>query len=339
MDDPVQPGADANNRYEVPVGGALGPQLLGAPTHKGWSVVSQRAAVIGMGASVVLHAILLSIAGLVLAGGRGGGGGGVGNALPLEVAVVDESQLTSLNEGVLTVETPGVEELKNSVDLAPMPVIEAAGGNALPDAGDVGGNAGTGLGGSGTGTGIGVGEGTGGSGAGGTSFFGREARGRRFGFIVDVSGSMEGEKLAMLKRELSSAINKLPENAQFVILPFESGVRNFMLGGKYAQATSKNKQAALREIEGLTAAGGTEPFGGFLTALNLRPRPDAIYFMTDGQFNNDVPEKIRSLMRGGRNVPIHGICLMDNSSEEMMRKIASMSEGTYTFINPGGKRP
>ncbi|MFN7430926.1 MAG: hypothetical protein ACK5TP_10150, partial [bacterium] len=99
MDDPVQPGADANNRYEVPVGGALGPELLGAPTHKGWSVVSQRAAVIGMGASVVLHAILLSIAGLVLAGGGGGGGGGVGNPLPLAVAGVVESPLSWVTVG------------------------------------------------------------------------------------------------------------------------------------------------------------------------------------------------------------------------------------------------
>lgn len=335
---------DENSRIEQDVtetqrGMSVPVAPLPVLTKRPWSVVAQRAAAIGMGLSVVLHAVLLSIAALVLAGGGGGTGGMPGSAQPIEVAVIDESQLQSLNEGPQTTEAPGIEELKNNLDLAPMPVLDTPGGDALKDAGDIGGNAGTGLGGSGAGTGIGVGDGVGGSGAGGTSFFGVEARGSRFAFIVDVSGSMEGDKLATLKRELTGAIMKLPDNAQVIVLPFESELRTFFGAGKYVVANQANKRKVLAEVEIIQAGGGTEPFVGFLSALNIRPRPDAIYFMTDGQFATDVPDKVRGLLRAGRNVPIHCITFIDESSAEMMRKIAAMSDGTYTHIDDARRKP
>lgn len=298
-----------------------------------WSLIAQRAAAVGMAGSLVLHAMLIGVFAFVRSGDGGGGGGGSrGESLPIEVAVISESELASLNEGSVTLDTPGVEELKQGIDLAPMPAIDTPGGDALPDVGDVGGNAGGGLGGSGTGTGIGVGTGTGGSGAGGTSFFGVAARGVRFAYIVDVSGSMAGEKIAALKAELIKSLSRLSDDAQFVIIPFESNATPLMGSLRYTNATQKNKGEATREIRGLNAAGGTTPFPGFQMVLGLRPRPDAIYFMTDGQFDQGVPEDVRRLLWAGRNVPIHCICFVDNSSEEMMKKIAAMSDGTYTFV-------
>lgn len=299
-----------------------------------------RATLIGLGLSLVLHVCLLLIAAVITTGGGGWGGRSL-VAAPVEVALVDETPLTSLNEGPTTLDTPGVEDVKGSVDLAPMPVIEVAGGSGLSDIGEIGGSVGTGLGGAGTGTGIGIGTGSGGTGAGGTSFFGQEARGSRFAFIVDISGSMEGEKLDTLKRELIKSLDRLTESSSFVVLCFESDVRPLGGNGRLIPAQSKNKKSAIDAINLLRAEGGTQPSNAFRVALRSRPRPDAIYFMTDGeQFPPGTLEELATL-NGQFKVPVHCIRFGDgdidagaqNGAEQVMRTIAKQSKGTYKFIS------
>jgi hypothetical protein len=299
---------------------------------KGWAFRLSRAGLIGLGVSLVLHSILLTVFAVVTIV-SGGGGSRAAIGAPVEVALVDSTEIASLNEGPLTADAPGVEQVKGSVDLAPMPVVNTAGGSGLSDAGDIGGNMGTGLGGAGNGTGIGVGNGSGGAGAGGTSFFGVEARGQRFAFVVDVSGSMDGEKIDCLKRELTKAIDRLTENSSFVVLCFSTEVVALNNNTKLIPASSKNKKITYEAISALRAGGGTEPMPAFSTALRNRPRPDAIFFMTDGLFDAGVVESLRSELRGGKNVQIHCISFLDRSSEGLMRRIAQMSDGTYTHID------
>jgi len=304
---------------------------------RGWAFRVSRAGLIGLGASLILHSLILTVFAVVTIAGGGGGRSVIG--APVEVALVDSAEVVSLNEGPVTAEAPGVDDVRGMVDLAPMPVVKVAGGNGLTDAGDLGGNMGTGLGGAGAGTGIGIGDGSGGSGAGGTSFFGVEARGLRFAFVVDVSGSMDGEKLEYLKRELTKAIDRLGETASFVVLCFDGETRPLIGTTKLLPANGKNKKSALEAIGSLRAGGGTEPMPALSAALRNRPRPDAIYFMTDGLFDASVVENLRGELRGGRNVPIHCISFIDRSSEALMRRIAQMSDGSYTHVDGTGTPP
>lgn len=309
---------------------------------RGWAFRMSRAGLVGAGVSLILHSILLMVFAVVtVAGGDGGGRSLI--APPVEVALMDVSETMSLNEGQLTSEAPGVDEVKGQVDLAPMPVVTTAGGAGLNDAGDALGNMGAGLGGAGAGTGIGVGNGAGGAGAGGTSFFGVEVKGQRFAFVVDISGSMDGEKIDTLKRELAKAIDRLTENSSFVVLCFSSDVAPLNNSSKLVPANSRNKKAAFEAISALRAAGGTEPMPALSAALKNRPRPEAIYFMTDGLFDASVVDALKVELRAGRNVPIHCITFLDRSSEALMRRIAEMSDGSYTHIDgmngPGALPP
>ena len=131
----------------------------------------------------------------------------------------------------------------------------------------------------------GIGGGLGGGGGGsGASFFGVEARGNRFAFIVDVSGSMgEGEKMPSLRRELIASVGGMQATAQFLVVPFSS--ESHPLGGKvqWRDSTPAAKKWAKALIEALQPDGGTSPASSFDGVLGLRPRPDAVYFMTDGQ--------------------------------------------------------
>lgn len=314
--------------------------VVDAATRKRpWSQIAQRAAAVGMAASVVLHALLLITFAFLVSGGGGPGGSSVnGTALPVDVALMSEAELQSLADGPASVQAPGVTELPAGE--VTVPTIDVPGGSGTPDLGELGGTAGTGLGGSGAGTGTGVGPGAGGSGGGGgTSFFNVAARGNRFAYIVDVSGSMDGEKLQYLKTELRRSIDRLPDDAQFVVVPFETEARPLATPVKYINATSRSKREVIAQIDALRADGGTQPLPAFNLVLRMQPRPDAVFFMTDGLFDREIPSLVRSLNLAGRRVPIHCIALVDNSSEALMKRIANDSDGSYTFVGgvPGGR--
>jgi hypothetical protein len=213
-----------------------------------------------------------------------------------------------------------------------------AGGRTGDEIGDVGSLAGGGD----ISMGGGEGSGLGGSGGGGASFFGVEAQGNRFAYIVDISGSMnepvaaehEGTRIQALRAELTRSTQGLLETSHFVIVDFSSDAD--VLGEKkeWAEASPAEKKKYKTLIATLSPGGGTNPLPGFEIVFNMRPRPDAIYFMTDGEFDSSVVDQVMELNKQYK-VPIHCICLGSRSGEENMKKIAKGSRGTFTFI--GGK--
>ena len=61
-------------------------------------------------------------------------------------------------------------------------------------------------------------------------------------------------------------------------------------------------------IGGQPAEGGTEPMPAFARAFRLAPRPDVIFFLTDGIIPATVPAEVARLNGKGKNaVPIHTI--------------------------------
>src|SRR5207248_843954 len=81
------------------------------------------------------------------------------------------------------------------------------------------------------------GAGGGGGGGGAASFFGVEARGTRFAYIIDISGSMDLgvgtadiKRIDILKAELSKSVDALLENAFFFVALFSSDAKP--LGGR-----------------------------------------------------------------------------------------------------------
>ncbi len=292
-----------------------------------------RASVIGVTISLIVHLNFLSVAGIWRLGTVGGaiGGGGDGSTDSVQVTSIEETELGALIESELALATPGIEESATPNTAPGIDLVGDPGGSGLQDTGDLG-SVGSGLGGAGTGEGIGVGGGQGGSGGGGARFFGVEARGSRFIFIVDISGSMEGPKMATLKRELVKAIDGLTEDAQFIAYFFESQTATLGSKDKWIEATMKNKNWAITQVGALLAKGGTEPGPAFALAFALKPRADAMYFMTDGLFDPGVADRIAAMNKVGRKIPVHCLAFGERGSEATMRKIAELSGGTYTYI-------
>lgn len=292
-----------------------------------------RATVVGTTLSVIVHIVFLVVGWFVHVGGGYGGGRG-GPDAPVEVAYMSGVELAALGETPLDTTTPAIDT-GDTTDGIQVDIADAPGGAGLPDVGDLGA-IGDGLGGAGTGLGIGVGSGAGGTG-GSTAFFGVEARGSRFVYIVDVSGSMEGAKLGTLKKELINSLEKLTDGSHFVVYFFASETfslfaRTDGARERWINATSKEKERAERVIMDIASGGGTVPAPAFVKAFTLSPKPDAIYFMTDGLFDAELADRVVRMNREGRTIPIHCIAFGDRSSEGLMRRIARESEGTYTFV-------
>jgi hypothetical protein len=300
---------------------------------------NHRQLAIAWGTSAAIHVLILIIAALITVRSPASLTGRE-DPEPVGIAVLLEEDLGSMSDVAVDTSTPSItdaltEPLAVEIDLA-IPDALASFDQPL-DMSKVATELTSGLG---------AGDLSAGSlgGAGGSAtFFGVEAKGSRFAYIVDISGSMEvgvtggaTPRIEVLKRELMGSVAALSESARFFIVIFSH--TSAPLGGKleWTPGNEPGKSWARRAIAALRADGGTEPLPAFELVFAIRPRPDAIYFMTDGEFHHDAPRRI-ALMNGDLRIPIHTICFDSREGEQLMRRIAEDSGGTYTFVS--GERP
>lgn len=296
-----------------------------------------RASLLGVVVSVLVHVFLAVVATGIVVAVVGAGRSNSEIAADAGLMVLSETELTELQEQAAEVRSEASESL---AEPAPAPDLGAftpdlATSGGAPSDGPASTTPGGTLGGAGDVTGVGEGGTLGGAGGGGARFFGVEAVGNRFAYIVDVSGSMAGPKIEALRRELEKSIDGLSEHSSFYVALFSTDARPLGARTKWTDATLKNKKAAFQLIKGIESGGATNPSPAFEQIFELRPRPEAIYFMTDGLFAPEVASVVRQQnSAGGRIIPIHCIAFVSQEAEDIMRRIANDSDGTYTFV-PG----
>jgi len=173
-------------------------------------------------------------------------------------------------------------------------------------------------------------------------FFGQGGTGTRFVYVLDRSASMEGTPIRVAKAELIRSLNSLEEHHQFNII-YYSGRNNWQLwqsGRRLLFATEQNKQNATRFVESIMADGGTRHFEPLMEAI--RHRPDVIFFLTDGEVQDDLtPVELSNIdrenSRFGRGAQIHVIQfgsggLFDSPSRSLQR-LATDNHGEHQYIN------
>lgn len=171
-------------------------------------------------------------------------------------------------------------------------------------------------------------------------FFGVEARGSRFAYVVDISGSMTEDRMAAMRVQLEASLGALLGHTHYSVVLYNSVPRS-LTGPRWVRSDDSSKRRTISRLRAVEASGGTEPIGAFREVFGLRPRPDAIYFMTDGRFADPpvvVSEIARLNEQGLRRTPIHCITFVDRSAEADMRAIAGRSGGTYTHVGGGVSR-
>ena len=306
----------------------------------------ERATLAGLGISVLIHLVLMVIALLVRIDYKFADAGG-GDADPIEFAILSESMLNE--QSAIDVEEVQFSEIQTD-SLVDMDLLSESGvqqsvselAEAMAPELDSGG---------GSISDVDLQTGSSGAGTGeGASFFGLEATGKRFAYIVDRSGSMnstlksgEMTRWELTQFELIRSVNGLGANAEYFIVLYSGGAMPLFGGSDWIKATQSNKASTALAMMSAHANGGTEPTDAFTMVLRLDPKPDAVYFMTDGEFNEDIPARIANLNRR-RKVPIHCILFGEPGSVEktrrvegMLRTIARNSRGRYQHVKDSGK--
>ncbi len=161
-------------------------------------------------------------------------------------------------------------------------------------------------------------------------FFGLTAGGTNFVYVIDRSGSMAGIRLSTAIDELCRSVNSLSENMTFYIIFYDSEFIT-MDASSLVSASRSNKSRFLHWAQGIGPQGGTDPTEAMLKALSLKP--DSIWLLSDGQFDQTAVETIKKANKKG--VQIHTLAFGSNEGEVQLRAIATQNGGKYRFIPIG----
>ncbi|MCA9014473.1 MAG: VWA domain-containing protein [Planctomycetaceae bacterium] len=163
-------------------------------------------------------------------------------------------------------------------------------------------------------------------------FFGIEAEGPVFVYVVDCSGSMSGSRIELTRQELKKSINQLNLNQSFYVIFFSNVDYPMFFPSKAAQrplpATDENVKQLEQWVDGFQISGGTDPRSALMRALSLAP--DSIFLMTDGTFDSGIADLLKSQNTG--KVAVHTIAFQSRSGENLLKRIAKENSGQHRFV-------
>ncbi|WP_133467828.1 marine proteobacterial sortase target protein [Paraglaciecola marina] len=154
-------------------------------------------------------------------------------------------------------------------------------------------------------------------------------------FVLDTSGSMEGESIIQAKQALLLAIDQLNEQDSFNLIEFNSRAQNLWRVPKKVTATTKKQAADF--VNSLKANGGTEIHRALNLAFSLSANQTTesnmsqVIFITDGSVANEesLMQLIKSKIGYSRLFTV-GIGSAPNTY--FMSEAAEMGRGTFTYI-------
>ena len=164
-----------------------------------------------------------------------------------------------------------------------------------------------------------------------TTFFGLRGSGRYFAYVVDCSGSMQGPPLDRAREELIKSISRLPSGIEFRIVFFDHLTYEFPGGSQdFATASASSRQRAESWIKGINSGGGTDVKLGMKVVLSSNTKPDTVFLLTDGAFEFDAPQFIKSA--NTKDARVNTVAFVTQAGEALLKTIAKDNRGDYKFV-------
>jgi Ca-activated chloride channel family protein len=157
--------------------------------------------------------------------------------------------------------------------------------------------------------------------------------------VIDVSGSMSGEKIAQAKLALTQLIGGLRDSDRFRLVAFSGGVRRYASG--WTNATAANRGDAATWIRSLEAEGGTNIAGALTEAFAEAPDAEAlgvVVFLTDGlpSVGESDPERIAERAEQGRGrFRVFSFGVGDDVNTYLLDRLTERARGTTEYVRPG----
>lgn len=161
-------------------------------------------------------------------------------------------------------------------------------------------------------------------------------------FVLDISGSMQGEKMEQAQNAMKFCVNSLNERDRFNFISFSTDVAVF--SNKMLQATKENVKKAVAHVEQLEATGGTNIDGALRAAFANDFSEGSgvskmIVFMTDGLPTVGVtdPDSIlESTLSANksRKIRFFNFGVGHDVNTRFMDKLAMENEGVTSYVEP-----
>ncbi|MGH7574255.1 MAG: VWA domain-containing protein, partial [Longimicrobiales bacterium] len=157
--------------------------------------------------------------------------------------------------------------------------------------------------------------------------------------VVDVSGSMSGEKIEQAKGAVRQLLGTLSPEDRFRLIRFSSGVESYR--SDWTSATSEAVRVARQWVGALSAGGGTNIAGALdetFRATSPEARLPVVVFMTDGEptVGETNPERIarRAEAAAGRaRVFAFGVGYDVNTV--LLDRLGVATRGTAQYVDAG----
>lgn len=153
-------------------------------------------------------------------------------------------------------------------------------------------------------------------------------------FIIDVSGSMAGEKLVETKRAVIECLKQLDTGDKFNIIPFETEFE--AMNVKSIEYNEENMIKAEKYINALKPLGGTEILAPIKFALYEKNIDKTILLFTDGQVGNE-DEIIRFVENNVNKSRIFPFGIDTNVNSSFIKQLAKVGNGKAELIHPKEK--
>lgn len=169
--------------------------------------------------------------------------------------------------------------------------------------------------------------------------------------VLDISGSMAGTKLALLKRAMGFVIQNLGSSDRLSVIAFSSTARRLF---PLRRMTDAGRQHALQAVNSLVANGGTNIAEGLRKGAKVmedrkeRNPVSSIILLSDGQDTYTVngssgnqpqpnyqlllPLSMHGSQNTGFQIPVHSFGFGTDHDASSMHTISEISGGTFSFI-------
>ena len=160
-------------------------------------------------------------------------------------------------------------------------------------------------------------------------------------FVMDISGSMSGEKIEQAREALRFCLNTLDSRDRFAIIGFSSGINAFQ--NRLTLADAEQKKNAAYFIDNLSANGGTNIDAALRFALNMKSSDDgrstSIVFLTDGLPTEGETDLGRILQNvSAARKPFYRIFSFGvgyDVNTFLLDKLSEDQHGTAAYVKPG----
>jgi Ca-activated chloride channel family protein len=152
--------------------------------------------------------------------------------------------------------------------------------------------------------------------------------------VVDISGSMEGEKLGAAKQAVSAVLHGLDQGDRFRLIAFESHIHPHT--PRFVEFTQRSLEQADRWIAALHSMGGTEMAPALAEAFaddTPHGRLRTVVFITDGQAWNE-PELAALVAREGHGALLFTVGIDTAVNDSLLSRLARIGGGTCELVPP-----